>query len=95
MEERYGKATEKYENAAHLTKCLLLVTSACVFAEYLKDANGNYNRFTNNCQHFCKDLIKTLKAGEVSMPDGYQMNETPEKVTSGSRVNYNYAVTTT
>lgn len=77
MQERYGNAPVQLQNAAHLTPRLLLVTSACVFARYLNDANGNYNRFTNNCQHFCNDVLQTLQAGEVQMPDGYVLDENP------------------
>jgi len=77
MQQRYGNATDQLQNVAHLTPRLLLVTSACIFARYLNDANNNYNRFTNNCQHFCNDVIEALQAGEVQMPHGYQLAEDP------------------
>ena len=93
MKKKYGDAAHQYKNAARLTQRLLLVMSACVFAKYLKDANGNYNRFTNNCQHFCNDLVEMLVAGQVAMPDGYQMSETPEKVKNGKYINFNYEIT--
>ena len=95
MVDAYGVAKATYPETAKLTQRLLLLLSACVFAKYLKDANGNYNRFLNNCQHFCNDLVKVLEAGEVSMPDGYEMDVTPEKVVTEKYTNFNYAIIAT
>lgn len=74
--ERYQQRDEEIGHA-RVSPRNLWIASVCIFVQYLNRGNGNYSFIGNNCKHYCNTVIETINRGELSMPDGYVLEEDP------------------
>ncbi|WP_369048235.1 hypothetical protein [Tenacibaculum sp. UWU-22] len=90
---RYGQPTA-INQTAHVSQNLLWKSSACVFARYLDRYWGHYDLLFNNCKNFCNELIQVLQEGEISIPEGFILNENPISIENDPQrgMTYNWSL---